>query len=118
MSAAWTQTAAGLAARVRARELSAEESVRGYLERVTATDGRVHAFLRVREEAALAAARDVDTRVARGEALPLAGVPVAIKDVMHVEGEPTTCGSRILEGYVAPYTATAVARLQAAGAVV
>jgi aspartyl-tRNA(Asn)/glutamyl-tRNA(Gln) amidotransferase subunit A len=118
MSAPWTQTAAALAARVRGRELSAEESVRAHLDRIAATDPRVRAFLRVREERALAEARAVDARVAAGEALPLAGVPVAIKDVLHLAGEPSTCGSRILEHYVAPYTATAVARLQQQGAVV
>jgi Asp-tRNA(Asn)/Glu-tRNA(Gln) amidotransferase A subunit family amidase len=71
------------------------------------------------QERALAKARAVDEALDAGRPAPaLAGVPVAIKDVLDVEGLPTTCGSRILEGYRPPFTATAVARLETAGAVV
>jgi len=80
---------------------------------------RCGAFAGLRAEAARAEAREADARRRRGEARsPLDGVPVAIKDNLVQEGEPTTCASRILEGFVSPYTATAVARLREAGAVV
>ncbi len=80
---------------------------------------RVHAFLHVDAEGALAAAADVDARRAAGEPLgPLAGVPLALKDVLTTRGMPTTCGSRILEGWRPPYDATVVARLRAAGLVI
>jgi aspartyl-tRNA(Asn)/glutamyl-tRNA(Gln) amidotransferase subunit A len=111
-------SAGELARRVRERSLSAEDVTRACLDRIAAADGALGAFLLVLGERALARARAVDAAVARGEALPLAGVPVAVKDVLGLAGHPTTCGSRILEGYVPPFTATAVARLEAAGAVV
>ena len=69
------------------------------------------------EEGALAAAREADAARAAGKAGRLLGVPVAVKDVLNVKGQPCSCASRILEGYTAPYDATAVARLRAAGAV-
>src|SRR6185503_13918961 len=70
-------------------------------------------------ERALAAARRLDAALAAGAPPgPLAGVPVAVKDILDIEGVPTTCGSRILDGYRPPFTATAVARLEAAGAIV
>jgi aspartyl-tRNA(Asn)/glutamyl-tRNA(Gln) amidotransferase subunit A len=79
----------------------------------------VHAFLHVDAEGALAAAAAVDARRAAGEQLgPLAGVPIAVKDVIATSGLPTTCGSRILEGWVPPYDATVVRRLREAGVVV
>ena len=78
----------------------------------------LNAFLSVREEEAREEAGEVDGRLADGEALPLAGVPVAVKDNIAVAGGPTTCGSKLLEPYVSPFDATAVARLREAGAVV
>ncbi|MGH3364664.1 MAG: Asp-tRNA(Asn)/Glu-tRNA(Gln) amidotransferase subunit GatA, partial [Nocardioidaceae bacterium] len=78
--------------------------------------GDVHAFLVVDAEGALGQAEAADARRAKGEALsPLDGVPIAVKDVMATRGMPTTCGSRILQGWVPPYDATVVARLRAAG---
>ncbi|MBX6350430.1 MAG: Asp-tRNA(Asn)/Glu-tRNA(Gln) amidotransferase subunit GatA [Clostridia bacterium] len=102
------------------RELSAVEVARAYLARREAVDARVRAFLHpAPADEVLRAARAVDEKVARGETPgPLAGVPVAVKDNISVEGRPLTCGSRILEGYRAPYSATAVRRLLAAGALV
>ena len=92
---------------------------RDQLDRIAKGDGALDAFLTVTAERALSRARALDARIAGGAAPgPLAGVPVAVKDVLHVEGVPTTCGSRILEGYRPPFTATAVARLEAAGAIV
>ena len=117
---ALTELSAGeIAARVAQRDVSAEEVMRAHLERIDALDPRLEAFLSVLPERALAHARRLDEALARGEpAAPLSGVPLALKDVLDVEGLPTTCGSRLLEGYRPPFTATAVARLEAAGAIV
>jgi len=112
-------SAAEIRRRVAGREVSCEEVTRAHLERIEALDPAIDAFLLVAPERAVASARRLDALLARGAAAPaLAGVPVAVKDVLHVEGLPTTCGSRILEGYHPPFAATAVARLEAAGAIV
>ncbi|WBB82036.1 Asp-tRNA(Asn)/Glu-tRNA(Gln) amidotransferase subunit GatA [Micromonospora sp. WMMD882] len=111
-------TAVELAALVAGGETSAVEVTRAHLDRIAAVDDRVHAFLHVDTEGALAAARDVDARRAAGEELgPLAGVPVAVKDVLTTKGVPTTVGSKILEGWRPPYDSTIVERLRAAGTV-
>ncbi|UER53871.1 Asp-tRNA(Asn)/Glu-tRNA(Gln) amidotransferase subunit GatA [Kineosporiaceae bacterium SCSIO 59966] len=111
--------AADLAGRLAAGEVSSQEVTRAHLDRIEAVDGVVHAFLHVAVDRALAAARDVDRRRAAGEPLgPLAGVPVAVKDVLVTTGMPTTCGSRMLEGWVPPYDATVVRRLADGGLVV
>jgi len=108
-----------LAAELAAGRRSAEALVAGSLERARAEGARCNAFVHLRAEAALAEARASDARHRRGEARSaLDGIPVAIKDNMVLEGEPTGCASRILEGYVSPFTATAVEKLRAAGAVV
>ncbi|MFN7969655.1 MAG: Asp-tRNA(Asn)/Glu-tRNA(Gln) amidotransferase subunit GatA [Acidimicrobiales bacterium] len=112
------RTAVDIAAGVRAGELSALEVLDEHLERVALRESEIHAFNHLTEEAARAAATELDRRVAAGEDPgPLAGVPVALKDNLCTEGVPTTCSSRILEGWVPPYTATVVERLVAAGAV-
>ena len=109
-------SAAALAERLVDGETTSVEITQASLDRIDAVDGAVHAFLHVDAEGALAAAADVDARRAAGENLPaLAGVPVAVKDVLTTIGQPTTCGSRMLEGWVPPYDATVVARLRAAG---
>ena len=103
----------------RAGASTARDVVARHLERIDALNPRLNAFLTVTREAALDEAAESDARIARGEPLrPLEGVPVAIKDNMVITGVRTTCGSRILENYVPPYTATAVERLRAAGAVI
>jgi aspartyl-tRNA(Asn)/glutamyl-tRNA(Gln) amidotransferase subunit A len=113
------RSAAELASALASGEVSAVEVTRAHLDRIAEVDDVVHAFLHVDETGALAAAADVDARRASGETLgPLAGVPVAVKDVMATIGMPTTCGSRILEGWVPPYDATLVSRLKQAGMVV
>ncbi|HVQ92221.1 MAG TPA: Asp-tRNA(Asn)/Glu-tRNA(Gln) amidotransferase subunit GatA [Mycobacteriales bacterium] len=114
------RTAAELAGLIAAGEVSAVEVARAHLERIAGTDERVHAFLHVDEAGALAAAQAVDDRRAAGQApaSPLAGVPLALKDVIVTKGIPTTCGSKILEGWVPPYDATVTERLRAAGVVV
>jgi aspartyl-tRNA(Asn)/glutamyl-tRNA(Gln) amidotransferase subunit A len=119
MSALHELSAAELRRRVAAREVSAEEVTRAHLERLEAVDARVQAYLLPLGERALGRARALDAALASGApAPPLAGVPVAVKDVLDLEGVPTTCGSRILEGYRPPFTATALRRLEAAGAVI
>jgi aspartyl-tRNA(Asn)/glutamyl-tRNA(Gln) amidotransferase subunit A len=88
-------------------------------EKIEARDSQIHAYLSTNRERALEHASRIDDLAAKGQALPvLAGVPVGIKDVLTIEGLPATAGSRILEGWRAPYTATAVQKLEAAGAVV
>ena len=109
-------SAAALADALARRELSSVEVTSACLDRIAAVDGDVHAFLHVASESALETARGVDARRARGEALPtLAGVPIAVKDVMTTRGMPTTCGSKILQGWVPPYDSTVVAKIKAAG---
>ncbi|HEY7369548.1 MAG TPA: Asp-tRNA(Asn)/Glu-tRNA(Gln) amidotransferase subunit GatA [Thermoanaerobaculia bacterium] len=106
-----------IAADVGAGRRSAVDVARESLAALEAQDGRVKSFLEVSGELALEEARRTDARVAAGERLPLAGVPMAIKDNMWVEGRATTCASRILEGFRPGRDATAVARLRQAGAV-
>ena len=119
MSGLHEASAAEIRRRVAGREVSCEEVTRAHLERIASVDPALGAFLMTAPERALARARALDQALAAGAEPPaLAGVPVAIKDVLHVEGLPTTCGSRILEDYRPLFTATAVARLEAAGAVV
>ena len=111
-----TATAADLAARIAAREVSSEEVTRAHLDQIEKVDGEINAFLHVGADAALDAARAVDARLAAGEELgPLAGVPLALKDVFTTTDAPTTCGSKMLEGYMSPYDATVTARLREAG---
>ena len=99
-------------------ETTATEITKRYLSRIAEQDPRIHAFLAVDREYALAQAARIDEMKSNGEALPpLAGVPVGIKDVLTLEGFPATAGSKILEGYRPPYTATAVRKLADAGAV-
>jgi len=111
------RTAAELAGLLAAREVSAVEVAQAHLDRIAAVDPDVHAFLHV-SDGALAAAADVDARRGDGEPMhELAGVPVAIKDVLCTLDMPSTAGSRILEGWIPPYDATPVARMRAAGLV-
>jgi aspartyl-tRNA(Asn)/glutamyl-tRNA(Gln) amidotransferase subunit A len=119
MSIPWRLSAREIARRVGRRELSAEEVTRTHLDRIAAVEPRVDAFLQILPDRALAAARRLDVLLGGGApAPPLCGVPVAVKDLMDVQGTVTTCGSRILEGYEPPFTSTAVQRLEAAGAIV
>ena len=100
-------------------EISAVELTKAHLDRIAAVDGEVKAFLYVDNKGALAQARDVDQRRKSGEKLsPLAGVPLALKDVMVQQGVPTTCGSKMLEGWRPPYDSTVVSRLKAAGVII
>lgn len=99
-------------------ETTATDITKRYLARIEEQDPRIHAFLSVDRDYALAQAARIDEMKSKGEALPpLAGVPLGIKDVLTLEGFPATAGSKILEGYRPPYTATAVRKLADAGAV-
>jgi aspartyl-tRNA(Asn)/glutamyl-tRNA(Gln) amidotransferase subunit A len=102
---------------VAAGRVSAVEVTRSAIERIASLDGQLNAFRAVPGEQALARARTIDASSDRST-LPLAGVPVALKDNLCTRGIPTTASSRILEGYLPPYSATVVERLEAAGAVV
>ncbi len=109
-------SAAELAGHLRAGEVSSVEATQAHLDRIAAVDGAVHAFLHVSADDALQTAADVDARRAAGEDLhPLAGVPIAVKDVVVTKGMPSTAGSKILEGWIPPYDATLVEKIRAAG---
>ena len=110
-------TAADLAAKLASGEVSSVEATQAHLDRIAAVDADIHAFLHVSDHA-LEVAADIDRRRAAGESLgPVAGVPLAIKDVLVTTDMPSTSGSRILEGYMSPFDATVVARSRAAGLV-
>lgn len=108
-----------IASRVARGETTAVIEATRALERTTAGNGSVNAFLAIDAEGALASAREVDAKRARGEALgPLAGVPIAVKDAICTRNLHTSAGSKILEGYLPPYDATVVQKLRAADAVI
>jgi len=109
--------AATLADKISAKEVSSTEITQACLDQIASTDDQYHAFLHVAADEALAEAGRIDAAVAAGDALPspLAGVPLALKDVFTTRDMPTTCGSKILEGWRSPYDATVTARLRAAG---
>ncbi|MFD7904146.1 Asp-tRNA(Asn)/Glu-tRNA(Gln) amidotransferase subunit GatA [Kitasatospora sp. NPDC059722] len=112
-------TAAETASAIAKGEVSAVEVAQAHLDRIDAVDKKVNAFLHVDTEGALNAAKAVDEKRAKGEELgPLAGVPLALKDVFTTKGIPTTCGSKMLEGWIPPYDATLTSRLKDAGVVI
>ena len=114
-----TMTAAELSAAMAAGEVSAAEVTTAHLDRIAAVDDRVKAFLHVAADDALARAREVDAKRRAGQPLgPLAGLPVAVKDLFATVGMPTTCGSKILEGWVPPYESTITQRLRDADAII
>ncbi len=119
MSGPRWQGAASVAAQVAGGEVGAVDVTRRCLERIEDANDQLSAFLYVDYEGALAAARQVDRARSNGEPLgPLAGVPVAVKDNLCTRGLPTTCASKILEGYIPPYDAHVVEALRSAGAVI
>ncbi|NOY43874.1 MAG: Asp-tRNA(Asn)/Glu-tRNA(Gln) amidotransferase subunit GatA, partial [Deltaproteobacteria bacterium] len=98
-------------------EVTSEELTRAYLDRIEEWNPRINAYLTVTADLALEMARAADRRIRSGQAGPLTGIPVGLKDLLVTEGVRTTCGSRILEDFVPPYDGTVVARLRQAGAV-
>ncbi len=118
MTELFERDAASTAAAIATGEVSAVEVAQAHLDRIAATDDAVGAFLHVDTAGALRAARAVDARVAAGDELgPLAGVPLAMKDVVVTQGLPTTSGSKILQGWIPPYDATVTTRVLDAGIV-
>ena len=115
----YEMTACEMADKLRLKEVSAVELCEDLLVRIDETEDAVGSFLTIDREGALQSARAIDDRRAAGEMLhPLAGIPVGIKDNICTEGMRTTCASRMLENFVPPYDATAVAHLKEAGAVI
>ena len=108
---------ADLARLLRRRELSSVELTRQCLQQAEPLQQRLNCFITLTPELALEQARAADLRLARGEGTVLTGIPIAYKDIFCTEGVRTSCGSRMLDNFIAPYTATAVERLQAAGTV-
>ena len=112
-------TAAEMAKALAAKEISSVDLTKAHLDRIAEVDSQVKAFLHVDADGALAQAQAVDAKIAKGETLsPLAGVPLALKDVLTQQGVPTTAGSKILQGWRPPYDSTVVAKLKAAGVVI
>ncbi len=117
MNTLYSLTAHEAAALLRAREVSSVDLTTAYLARIDAVEPIVHAYLRVWRDDALAMAAAADRRRAEGEDGSLLGVPIALKDLLAVEGRETTAGSKMLAGYRPPYSATVVEKLREAGAV-
>ena len=111
------KTLSELAAGLRAGDFSSEELTSAMLERIAALDDKLNSFITITREQALAAARDADSVLARGEGGPLTGIPYAHKDIFCTRGVRTSCGSRMLDKFIAPYDATVTGKLEAAGAV-
>ena len=107
------ESAEGLAA----KKFSSVELTQAVIDRVREKDGEIGAYLTFDEEGALAAAKAADEARAAGGESPLLGVPVAIKDLINVKGQPCTCASKMLKGYVSPYDATVIRNLKSAGVV-
>ncbi len=103
--------------RLRAKEFTSVELTRACLDRISAVEPKLNAFITVCEPQALAQAQAADQRLAAGEAPPLCGIPLGIKDIYATRGVRTTCASRILENFVPPFDATVIAKLRAEGAV-
>ena len=112
-------TAAEMASALAAKEISSVELTKQHLDRIASVDGKIHAFLHIDSAGALEQAEAIDKKRASGEKLsPLAGVPIAVKDILAQKGIPTTAGSKILEGWRPPYDSTVVAKLKEAGVVI
>ncbi len=110
-------TIAELSSKLAAGECSSVDIVENVLSSIDATDGKIGAYLTIDREGALAQAKAADAARASENTAPLLGIPIAIKDLLNVKGQPCTCSSKILEGYIAPYDATVIAKLREAGAV-
>jgi len=111
-------TISELTAKLASREVSAREAMQACLDQIQRVDGQVHAFISLNAADALAQADAADKEISGGAKKPLLGMPVAVKDVIAVKGQPLNCASKILGNFVSPYDATVVEKLKAAGAVV
>jgi len=111
-------TIAQLRQQLAAGEFTSVELTRAFLSRIRATNDQINSVITLCEKEALAQATAADARIAAGEAAPLTGIPLAVKDIFNVAGVRTTCGSKILANYISPYDATAVAKLREQGAVI
>ena len=118
MSSPTELTAVEIAAGIKAKDFSAVAVAQAHLDRIANVNDKLNAFLFVDTAGALAQAAEVDAQIAAGELIgPLAGVPVAVKDIFTQQDVPTTCGSKILENWKPPYDSTVVARMKQAGMV-
>lgn len=111
-------TLADLRSRLDEKEVSAQEITTAYLERITATNDKINSFITVCTDSALAEARAADQLIASGQSSPLTGIPVAAKDIFNTAGIRTTCASRILDNFIAPYDATAISKIKKQRAVI
>ena len=109
------KTVAELSRLLRQKEISSEELTQAYLQRISRFDRQLNAFITVCDEQAVQQARSADRLIAGSDAGPLAGIPLAHKDIFCTHGIKTSCGSRMLDSFVAPYDAHVVSRLKAAG---
>ena len=103
---------------LKAKKYSAVELLNSVYTRIDSVEEKVNSYINLTKETALAQAESADKKIAAGEDAPLLGIPLAIKDLICVKDEPTTCASRILENFVAPYDATVIQKLKSAGAVI
>src|SRR5947209_12594157 len=111
-------TLSGLTEKLASREVSSREAVQACLDRVSRVDHRIGAFISYDAEDALNQADAADKRLAANERTPLLGVPIGVKDVIAVKGQPLSCGSKILGKFISPYDATVIRKLKGAGAVI
>jgi aspartyl-tRNA(Asn)/glutamyl-tRNA(Gln) amidotransferase subunit A len=112
------KTLSELSAALSAGQVSSEELTGHYLQRIKRHDAELNSFITVNEEAALSMAREADARIASGQAGPLTGIPLAQKDIFCTEGLRTSCGSKMLDNFIAPYNATVIEKFNHAGAVI
>ncbi|MFN3264879.1 MAG: amidase, partial [Aquificaceae bacterium] len=110
----WKKSVAELVSLIKRKEIKPEELLQSFYERFLKTEEKVKAYITPLYDQALEEAKRLETR----EDMPLAGIPIAIKDNINIKGYPTTCASKILQGYVSPYDATVIERLRRAGALV
>ncbi len=111
------KTIAQLARMLQQGEISSVELTQHFLDRIDNHDGQLNSFISVTADEALAAARHADERIKRGDATPLTGIPIAHKDIFCTEGVKTSCASKMLDNFIAPYDATVVAKMKEAGVV-
>src|ERR1035438_9866045 len=111
-------TLSALAAKLSRREVSAREAMQSCLDQIARVDGQIHAFISHDADDALAQTDAADQEIAAGSKKPLLGIPIAVKDVLAVKGQPLNCGSKILGKFVSPFDGTAIEKLKAAGAII